>query len=226
MELLAQGRDCDVYDLGDGTVLRRSRSKHDQAFEARVLAHVAAAGFPVPAVHELRAGGRDLVMEKVQGPTMLEAIERRPWKVAAHGRLLGDLHRRLHELPGPDWLPAVPGGDRLCHFDLHPLNVILAPDGPVVIDWTNACRGPAGADVGRAWALMAGAEGPVGFPLRLVLDPIRRRLIDAFVDRAGREEAREHLGLAVELTLLDPNIGEREKASMRALAAAEGRPAD
>ena len=31
MELLAQGRDCDIYDLGDGTVLRRSRSLYDQA---------------------------------------------------------------------------------------------------------------------------------------------------------------------------------------------------
>src|SRR5262245_26467365 len=144
MELLAQGRDCDIFDLGDGTVLRRSRSLYDQTLETKVIAYAAEHGYPVPEVHELRDDGKDLVMEKVEGPTMLQAIEKKPWKIGEYGRLLGDLHRQLHELPGPDFVPKVEGGDRFLHFDLHPLNVILSPDGPVVIDWTNACSGPPG----------------------------------------------------------------------------------
>ena len=222
MELLAQGRDCDVYDCGDGTVLRRSRQEYDQTHEARVLAYVAERGYPVPEVHELIEDGRDLIMEKVEGPTMVEAIQRRPWQAAAIGRQLADLHARLHEIPGPDWLPALPEGDALLHFDLHPLNVILSPSGPVVIDWTNATRGRAGYDLARAWVLMASADAKVGWPLRLVLTQVRRRLVDGFVDAAGREEARAGLGFAVELTLLDPNISDAEKARMRALAEAEG----
>ena len=112
---------------------------------------------------------------------------------------------------------------RFLHFDLHPLNVILSPDGPVVIDWTNACRGPAGTDIGRAWALMACADADVGFPLKLVLNPIRRRLVSSFVAAAGEDEGRRWLRMAVELTLLDDNISEAEKARGRALAEAEGR---
>lgn len=103
MELLAQGRDCDVFDLGDGTVLRRSRRAYDQGPEARILAHVAEHGYPVPKVHHLAGEGRDLVMEKVQGPTMVQALERRPWRARAVGRQLGELHNRLHEFPGPAW---------------------------------------------------------------------------------------------------------------------------
>jgi aminoglycoside phosphotransferase (APT) family kinase protein len=222
MELLAQGRDCDIFDLGDGTVLRRSRSLYDQTLETKVIAYAAEHGYPVPTVHELRDDGKDLVMEKVEGPTMLQAIEKKPWKIGEYGRLLGDLHRQLHELPGPDFVPKVEGGDRFLHFDLHPLNVILSPDGPVVIDWTNACSGPPGTDIARAWALMASAEGAVGFPLSIVLGSARKWLVRSFVDRAGREEARAGLRYGVELTLLDPNISEVEKDRMRALAEAEG----
>ena len=222
MELLAQGRDCDVYDCGDGTVLRRSRQEYDQTHEARVLAYVAERGYPVPEVHELIEDGRDLIMEKVPGPTMVESLVKRPWRARRAGAELAELHARLHAIPAPDWLPALDDGDRLLHFDLHPLNVILSPSGPVVIDWTNATRGRAGYDLARAWVLMASADAKVGWPLRLVLTQVRRRLVEGFVDAAGREEAQAGLGFAVEVTLLDPNISDAEKARMRALAEAEG----
>jgi len=222
MELLAQGRDCDIYDRGDGTVLRRSRSAYDQTFEADVLGWAAEHDYPVPAVHELQDDGRDLVMDKVEGPTLLQAIEKKPWKVGAYGRLLGDLHVRLHELPAPDFVPALADGDRMLHFDLHPLNVILSPTGPVVIDWTNACRGRAGVDIARAWALMACASADdVSAVVKLALGPIRRRLVGSFLDVAGRDEGRRGLALAYELTSLDPNISDVEMARMRALVEAE-----
>ncbi len=221
MELLAQGRDCDIFDRGDGTVLRRSRKAYDQGPEARVLAYAAEHGYPVPSVQALTDEGRDLIMEKVEGPTMVQALERRPWRAGAVGRQLGELHNRLHEIPGPDWLPRLPEGDALLHFDLHPQNVILSPGGPVVIDWTNACVGEPGVDVARAWALTAGAEADVRGLFRLALTRVRRALTEGFVDTAGRDEARAGLTYAVELTLLDENISPVEKDRMQALVAAE-----
>lgn len=221
MELLAQGRDCDIFDRGDGTVLRRSRKAYDQGPEARVIAYAAEHGYPVPTVHELADDGRDLIMEKVAGPTMLGLLERRPWRARRIGAQLAELHTRLHEIPGPDWLRAADAGDRLLHFDLHPLNVILSPTGPVVIDWTNACRGRPESDLGRAWALMASAEGDVSPLLRPILGRVRRALVVGFVDAAGRDLARSGLALAVELTLLDDNISPAEKDRMRALVATE-----
>jgi aminoglycoside phosphotransferase (APT) family kinase protein len=221
MDLLAQGRDCDIFDRGDGTVLRRSRKAYDQGPEARVLAYAAEHGYPVPSVQALADEGRDLIMEKVEGPTMVQALERRPWTARAVGRQLGDLHNRLHDIPGPNWLPRLPEGDALLHFDLHPQNVILSPRGPVVIDWTNACVGAPGVDIARAWALTACADTDVGGVIKLALTRVRRALVAGFVDTAGRDDARAGLAYAVELTLLDPHISPVEQDRMRALVAAE-----
>lgn len=218
MELLARGRDCDIFDLGDGTVLRRSRRAHDLGYEARVLRYVAEHGYPVPRVHDLRDEGRELVLDKIEGPTMGEALRRRPWKAAAIGRQLAELHRGLHAIPAPDWVRPLSEGDALVHLDLHPLNVMLAPSGPVVIDWTNASRGRPGHDSARAWVLMAhaGVE-EMGRAVQLVAGPLRRRLVEAFLGAVGRKEAVDCLRFAVEITLLDGNISEAEKAGMRRL---------
>src|SRR5204863_2024629 len=45
-------------------------------------------------------------------------------------------------------------GERvLCHFDLHSENVIVGPDGWVVIDWLSAMSGPSVADFARTVVL-------------------------------------------------------------------------
>ena len=226
MELLAKGRDADVFDLGDGTVLRRSRKGIDQRPEARVMDYVGEAGYPVPRVRSVSDDGADLVMDKVAGPTMVQALERRPWRARRIGAELAELHARLHEIPGPAWLreigDAEDGDARLLHFDLHPLNVVMSPDGPVVIDWTNAGRGRPSADLARAWALMAAAEAEVGWLLRPIVGRVRSSLVAGFLDGAGRDEAREGLPLAIGWTLRDPNISDGEKARMRALLESEG----
>ena len=67
--LIASGRAADVFDQGDGTVLRRYRGEYDTELEARVMTWVRANGVPVPEVHD--ADGRDLVLVWISGPTML-----------------------------------------------------------------------------------------------------------------------------------------------------------
>ena len=52
------------------------------------------------------------------------------------------------------YLDVLPDGDRLCHFDFHPDNVMMAASGPVVIDWMNACKGDPLADVARTMMLL------------------------------------------------------------------------
>ncbi len=87
---------------------------------------------------------------------MLDDLAQRPWSLPSHATTLAQLHKRLHEIAAPAWLPAPLGdGDALLHLDLHPDNVILGPRGPVVIDWPNAARGPAAADVAHTWVVMA-----------------------------------------------------------------------
>lgn len=98
--LIGSGRNADVYDIGDGRVLRRYRDGRDPrrvAAEAQVMAHARAHGVPVPAVFDVSAA--DIVMERVAGPTMLDLLGRRPWTVRAQARLLARLHGLVHQVP-------------------------------------------------------------------------------------------------------------------------------
>ncbi|MFI8323236.1 phosphotransferase [Streptomyces sp. NPDC085529] len=122
--LVGQGRSADVYAVGDDGrwVLRRYRDGGGTAREARLMARLAAAGYPVPAVRE--AAGPDLVLERLRGPSLMDALLAGAYEPEAAGVLLAGLH-------------ALPG--RVVHLDLHPGNVVLAEDrGPVVIDWRTA----------------------------------------------------------------------------------------
>lgn len=60
-------------------------------------------------------------------------------------------------------LDALPAGDRLCHGDLHPDNMLIAPGGPVAIDWSKAMIGDPAADAARTALLIRyGASGRRG----------------------------------------------------------------
>ncbi len=175
--LLASGRDGDIFEFGPELVLRRARDGRNIEHEARIIEYVHARGFAVPAIHEVRANGTEIVMDRIDGPTMLAEISRRPWALSRHAEVLADLHRRLHSIDAPDWLPQLPdGGDRVVHLDLHPLNVLYGPRGPVLIDWTNAARGRAETDLAQTWLIVAasdtsdqGVVARVGAPLQRVL---------------------------------------------------------
>lgn len=118
------------------------------------------AGFPVP--HVVDAGGRDMVMERVEGPTALTEMARRPWTIRAHAATLARLHEQLHHIDAPAGLEHPFGsGTRLLHLDLQPENVIVHPElGPVVLDWEWAAAGPPEADVAHTWLEIATSEVP------------------------------------------------------------------
>jgi aminoglycoside phosphotransferase (APT) family kinase protein len=130
--------------------------------EARTMEYVRGCGYPVPAVEEISEDGTDLVMERIVGPSMLDAASDQPWTIRRQGAVLAALHQQLHEIPAPDFLPPSPvgQGDCIVHLDLHPLNVMISAHGPVVIDWPNAARGDGAVDVGVAWLLIAAGEIP------------------------------------------------------------------
>jgi len=102
---IGTGRSADVFDIGDGRVLRSYRDGRPPervAREAEVMAHVRAHGVPVPEVFEL--SGTDIIMERVSGPTMLDVLARRPWVLRSHARLLARLHAQVHAVPPLPWL--------------------------------------------------------------------------------------------------------------------------
>jgi len=185
--------------------------------EAEVMRYVRSHGYPCPDVHD--AGEGYLVMDRVEGPTMLD--DAMPTRIGRNARLLARLHEQLHEIAAPDWLP-VAGlpGDRVVHRDLHPLNVLISPDGPVVIDWSNAARGEPSYDVADAWVLFACADVSELNPIERLLAPAARRLfLRTFLGALDRDAARRAIPAAVEHRLHDRNMSPAERDRMRELAA-------
>jgi hypothetical protein len=194
------------------------------ATEARTMDYVRAQGYPVPAVDEISDDGTDLVIERLFGPSMVAAMTRRPWTIRHQATVLADLHRRLHEIPAPHWLPPAPcgEGDRLLHLDLHPLNVMLTDNGPVVIDWPNAVRGEGPVDVALTWVLMACGGIPFGRVKAALLRRGRALLVDAFLRDFDLAPVRRHLADVVEWKVKDPNMTEVEQQAMWHLARTHG----
>jgi aminoglycoside phosphotransferase (APT) family kinase protein len=70
-------------------------------------------------------------------------------------------------------LEGMPAGDRLCHGDFHPYNVLMSPRGPVVIDWNNSHIGNPLEDVARSVLMLSGVS---------LSEPSLRGPIDRFAE--------------------------------------------
>ena len=135
------------------------------------------------------------VWERIDGPSLWQRIVDAPARSAEFGALLADVHEALFQLVPPVTLPsqrdrlttkiriaaatidaahgaalalipAPAGRPRLCHGDLHPSNIILSDDGPVLVDWFDASRGDPMADIARSWIVLLaeGADAPPHLP--------------------------------------------------------------
>ncbi|XUL87797.1 phosphotransferase [Streptomyces galilaeus] len=224
-KLLGSGRTADVYEIDEAWVLRRNREDWgDAAAEGAVMEHVRAYGYPVPRVRAgasvtSRTSRTDLVMERLAGPTMLEALTAGSIDVREAGTVLAALLRQLHAIPGRR------PGTRVLHLDLHPENVMLTPAGPRVIDWGTAEDGDPGLDWGLSAIILAQVavdDQPIAEPARAVLAALLADPAD--LTAAGMEEARrrraanptmtphevELLGAAEELIRSLAHLGNRE----------------
>jgi aminoglycoside phosphotransferase (APT) family kinase protein len=172
---------------------RAEFSGPDADREAGLTQLARTAGLPVPEVVEVVEveGRRGIVLERLAGPSLLARMFSRPWSVRGAARLVADLHaamhtltpsgppvlkrrleeriRRLQSLPEPlkasvlTTLAALPDGDALCHGDFHPMNIILSPRGPMIIDWVDVTVGPPLADVARTLLLISMGRPPGTF---------------------------------------------------------------
>ena len=131
-------------------------------------------------------GRYGLVYQRVDGNTMWQELSRKPWRVLDYARRLAELHAEMHtrtiqaDIPSQRQrlaskirkaaaLPAhlrskalvtlerMPDGNRLCHGDFHPGNILMTAQGAIVIDWIDASRGNPLADLARTTILALGA---------------------------------------------------------------------
>jgi uncharacterized protein (TIGR02172 family) len=156
--------------------------------EERISRTAFEAGLPVPAVHGIVEveGRHGIVFERVDGPLMMEEILTKPGELTYLTKLFAEIHATMHAITIPG-LPAqrqacanaiqsaprlakkekegalsaltrLPEGNKLCHSDYHPGNILMSSRGPVVIDWVDATEGNPHADVARTLLLIQTAE--------------------------------------------------------------------
>lgn len=210
--LVGQGRWADVVDAGGRRVVRTYRdARRDATREAELMRYLAELGLRVPAVYD--ADGPSIVMERIEGPTMLDDVARRPWLLSAHARTLAGLHEAIHRATSPSWLvPAFGGGTGIVHLDLHPGNVLMAPDGPVVIDWQSAACGPPWADFALAYVIMSTSAPSGRLWTRVVATAGQGVFASVFLGKCAPAPNRSQLAAAA-----------LERLADRALTTAEAR---
>ncbi|MEH3105933.1 MAG: phosphotransferase [Sphingomonas fennica] len=205
---LADGRVLKLYTAGMPERLI--------AREEAAAAYAAACGLPTARpLGRMRAAGRDgLLFDHIDGRTMLKGVRFRLIAALAALGGLALLHARVHAVPPapglrrqrdqianeirhngapPHWktaaeaaLAALPDGDRLCHGDVHPGNVIATRDGLTLIDWCKASIGHPAADAVRTELLIRfAAHGGRRIHDRL-LDMVRDLLGAFYVRRYAR----------------------------------------
>jgi aminoglycoside phosphotransferase (APT) family kinase protein len=166
------------------------------------MRYLAEHAYPVPTVHA--ASGPDLVLQRIHGPTLAQALTSGTLPIEEGARLLADLHRALHALP-----PRCGARHGVLHLDLHPENVLLAASGPVVLDWRNAAEGPPELDVAVTALILAEvAADPEG-----ALAEPASALLRAFA-RLTDQDPASALPDAVALRRRDPALSAAEVARL------------
>jgi aminoglycoside phosphotransferase (APT) family kinase protein len=185
-------------------------------YEAEYSTAVRLAGAPVPEFlgfieHDDRIAS---VYRRARGPVMWDAIVADPTSIPSHAATLAEVHRQLAGLVPPAVVPsfadrirckvraAAPrvgvsaaevlaaqptGGPMvLCHGDLHPSNVILTVDGPMVVDWFDTGRGDPIADIARSTLLISPDADASPSHLAGAASPeLRRKLTDTYLAAHG-----------------------------------------
>jgi aminoglycoside phosphotransferase (APT) family kinase protein len=133
---LAAGNVAEVFEWGSRVVkLYRSPARKPTAFrEAAIHAAVEAMALPV---HGQPARQLGCLKSRLATNIACTGLLDEPLKQILFGRLAD-----------------MPDGDRLCHGDFHPINVLGQNSQPMVIDWPDACCGDPAADVCRSYLLL------------------------------------------------------------------------
>ena len=241
-KLISRGRTAEIFAWKDDQVLKlflEGWPAKAVEHEAQVTSAVHKAGLPAPAVERIvEVEGRlGIIFERVDGPSMLQVLRSRPWRIGQLGRTLAELHAEIHSCEMPELpslreglasdireevelpeetkqavlrhLEQLPDGNTICHIDFHPDNILMSSHGPVVIDWANPRRGNPLADVAASSLLLRLAAVPQFMAGRWLINMFRARLHSAYLKHYLRLRPASHQQLAAwELPLVTARLAD------------------
>lgn len=151
-------------------------------------------GLHVPAVRNFveYSGRIGLVYDECEASSLLHTLAAKPWTLWGSAQMFARLHESIHARTTENLesqrarlerkiregfglrsrekaellqrLYQLPEGENLCHGDFHPDNVLMGTDGPIIVDWADACRGNPWADVAQTSLLFRVSKLPPGTP--------------------------------------------------------------
>lgn len=132
----------------------------------------------------VQVGGRwGVIMDRAEAPSFGDVMRRQPGLIPAYLQEMALLQLRVHSQPGTQLtslkarprvniqqstailgearqrallrrLAVLPEGNRLCHGDFHPLNILGPLGHETLVDWLDAGCGEPAADVCRSYVLI------------------------------------------------------------------------
>jgi aminoglycoside phosphotransferase (APT) family kinase protein len=181
--------------------------------EYRIGKEVYALGVPCPEPSEILAYGerRGIVYDRLDGITMFRSIYLQPLTLEDNARKFASLHLDLHRRSAKNLpeqkerladrieeaplltrtekdailkhLASLPGGNKLCHGDYHPDNILLGQQAEWVIDWMTGTQGNPAGDVARTHLLLKLGRLPEETPqdVKQGISRIRIQLLDTYL---------------------------------------------
>jgi aminoglycoside phosphotransferase (APT) family kinase protein len=123
-----------------------------------------------------------IIFDRLYGPSLAERMRAAPDAALGYLDTMVGLHLRIHEQTASGFpsvkrrlaaridaasqlnvarreellamLATLPDGDRLCHGDFHPMNILGDAEHPMIIDWPDATQGNPAADCSRSYLLL------------------------------------------------------------------------
>lgn len=188
LKKIAEGGQALVYEIDDQKVLRVLRRREDERLlhiEAESMKTLFKQGIPVPEIFGItEADGKPaLIMERINGASMMEIIQRNPFKTWRTGKELAELHIKLAGCKAPeemitslhraryilekntflnkeqkDFISSLIGGlqdgEELLHGDFHPGNILVSCGRFYIIDWMGASKGSIVSDAAHSFLIM------------------------------------------------------------------------
>ncbi len=186
LKLMAQGGQAMIYHYGEGKVLRVLRKPEDAQMLGNEIKVMKALKdrLDVPEIYEslIIDGKPAVVVEKIDGMSMMDFIKKNPHKLKQQAALLAKLHANMPGIIDIEGLAAgkersryliglsqlngdtksflfkivdgLPEGTALCHGDFHQGNILKSGEKNFLIDWFGAYKGDLVSDAAHTYLLL------------------------------------------------------------------------
>jgi aminoglycoside phosphotransferase (APT) family kinase protein len=207
-EIFAWENNCVVKLFFDKMPHGMAQTEADRTNAVRASGFPAPIAFEV-----LEINGREgIVYERLHGDSFLHLLQTKIWRAPLLLRTMAEIHTDMHTHEAVETIPllrqslehklthapllsdavkakllehlaSLPDGDKVCHCDFHPLNILQCGSQAVVIDWNDVKRGNPHADAARTLLILT--ERPtvqeVGWLVATIFPLLQKIMINAYL---------------------------------------------